>query len=313
MSTPVPAASPATSSTARDLDGAAVARALARWSAAPQAPWLHGEVARRMAERLPVIRSQPEAVLQWWAHAGGSDAVLRETYPKARQLKVEPTAALLGRSLEGAAAPWWSARRWTGAEPSAWLEDDVPAACGGLLWANMVLHAVVDPPALLAKWRRVLAVDGFLMFSTLGPGTLPELRALYRELGFGSPAAALVDMHDIGDMLVHAGFADPVMDQEQLTITWPTPQALLAELRHLGGNADPQRMAGLRTPRWHARLLQALQARAAPDGRIALRFEVVYGHAFNPPPRPALAAQTSVSLDEMRTMVRAGATRTKPP
>lgn len=310
MSNALPHEAPPAASTARDLDAAAVQRVLGRWAAAPEAPWLHTEVARRMAERLPVIRSQPETVLQWWAHAGGSDALLRQTYRKARQLRVEPTGALLARSAQAGAAPWWSARRWTGAAAPAIAEADVPAAAGGLLWANMVLHAAVDPPRLLAQWRRALAVDGFLMFSTLGPDTLRELHALYADIGAGSPAAPLVDMHDIGDMLVHAGFADPVMDQEQLTLTWATPEALLAELRQLGGNADPARAAGLRTPRWHRRLREALAARAGPDGRIAMRFEVVYGHAFNPAPRPPVAASTSVSLDDMRAMVRAGV---KPP
>ena len=68
-------------------------------------------------------------------------------------------------------------------------------------------------------------------------------------------------MHDLGDMLVEAGFADPVMDQETITLTWPSGEALLAELRQLGGNVDPRRFAGLRTPRWRSRLAEALEAR----------------------------------------------------
>jgi malonyl-CoA O-methyltransferase len=112
-------------------------------------------------------------------------------------------------------------------------------------------------------------------------------------------------MHDLGDMLVTAGFADPVMDQETVTLTWPDADAALAELRTLGGNVSPQRFAGLRTPRWRQRLGQTLVERAGTgDGRIALEFEIVYGHAFRPAPRPRLAAQTEVSVDEMRQMVR---------
>ena len=100
------------------------------------------------------------------------------------------------------------------------------------------------------------------MFSTFGPDTLAELRALYRELGWAAPAQAFVDMHDLGDMLVHAGFADPVMDQEHLTLHWPGPRELLAELRSLGGNLNPARHRGLRTPRWRSRLEAALRERA---------------------------------------------------
>ena len=144
------------------------------------------------------------------------------------------------------------------------------------------------------------------MFSTLGPDTLAGLRALYRDAGWGTAHAAFTDMHDLGDMLVAAGFADPVMDQERLTLTWATPEALLGELRTLGANADPARFAGLRTPRWRARLEAALRERATADGRIALDFELVYGHAFNPPPRAKVAGETRVPLEDLRSMARSG-------
>ena len=157
-----------------------------------------------------------------------------------------------------------------------------------------------------ARWHRAMAVDGFVMFSTLGPGTLAGLRALYAAQGWPPPCAPFVDMHDLGDMLVEAGFADPVMDQETVTLTWPTPSALLDELRGLGGNVDPARHAGLRTPRWRERLQQALSATAGAGGRVALDFEVVYGHAFRPPPRPRVAALTEVAVDDLRAMARAG-------
>jgi len=285
------------------IDAAALARAQQRQVRADDAPWLHGEVARRMAERLPVIRQQPEVVIDWWAHAGGSQAVLAQAYPKARRLRVEPVG--VPSQQPGGLAPWWSARRWRREAPPL-DEAALPAAAGQLLWANMMLHAVADPEALLQRWRRALAVDGFLMFSTLGPDTLGGLRALYRDAGWGTAHAPFTDMHDWGDMLVAAGFADPVMDQERLTLTWATPEALLGELRTFGSNADPARFAGLRTPRWRAHLLAALGERAAADGRIALEFELVYGHAFNPPPRARLAGETRVPLDDLRAMARSG-------
>jgi malonyl-CoA O-methyltransferase len=143
------------------------------------------------------------------------------------------------------------------------------------------------------------------MFSCFGPDTLAELRVVYAAAGWPPPAVEFTDMHDIGDALVQAGFADPVMDQETLSLTWPTPQALLAELRGLGGNAHPRRFAGLRTPRWRERFHAALRERADAEGRLRLRFEVIYGHAFKPVPRPRVAEQTSVSLDDMKAMVRA--------
>jgi malonyl-CoA O-methyltransferase len=253
-----------------------------------------------MAERLPVIRQQPDTVIDWWAHAGASQALLAQAYPQARLLSVEALAA-----GERTRTPWWAVQRWRREAPAI-AEAALPAHAGQLLWANMMLHAVPDPELLMQRWRRALAVDGFLMFSTFGPDTLAGLRALYRDAGWGPPHAAFTDMHDLGDMLVAAGFADPVMDQERLTLTWATPEALLGELRALGGNADPARFTGLRTPRWRARLLDALRVRAGTDGRIALGFELVYGHAFNPLPRVKVAGEVRLALDDLRAMARGG-------
>lgn len=284
------------------IDAAALARVQRRQALAGHAPWLHVEVARRMAERLPIIRQQPDTVIDWWSHAGGSQEALARAYPRARRLCVEPSG--VGASQVRGTAPWWSARRWRRA--AAPLDESaVPAASGQLLWANMMLHAVEAPELLMQRWRRALAVEGFLMFSTLGPDSLAGLRALYREAGWGSAHAPFTDMHDWGDMLVAAGFADPVLDQERLTLTWATPQALLSELRALGGNADRARFAALRTPRWQARLLGALRERANADGRIALEFELVYGHAFNAPPRAKVSAETRVAVEDLRAMARA--------
>jgi malonyl-CoA O-methyltransferase len=285
--------------TERAVDRAALQRVVARQATAAQAPWLHGEVARRMAERLAVVRRQPADVVDWWSRAGASHALLRRAYPKARVQRVEPSAPPLA-----SATPWWSPRRWRA--QAAVEASALPAQGAQLLWANMMVHHVADPAALFAEWHRVLAVDGFLMFSTLGPDTLKGLRQIYRDAGWGPPHAPFVDMHDLGDMLVRAGFADPVMDQEQLWLTWATPAALRDELRSLGGNADPMRMAGLRTPRWRARLDAVLAERAGPDGRIPLEFEVVYGHAFIPPPRARVSAETRLGVEQLRDMARAG-------
>ena len=181
-----------------------------------------------------------------------------------------------------------------------------PPASVDMLWANMALHESADPQALLAQWHQALKVDGFLMFSCLGPDTARELRALYARLGWPPAGHELTDMHDWGDMLVHAGFAEPVMDMERITLTFASPERLLRELRELGRNLHPLRFAGLRGRGWYAKLLAALQQLAQPgeDGQLRLTFEVVYGHAFKAVRRPVIAPETRVSLDEMRANLR---------
>lgn len=288
--------------TVRAIDRAALERGLRRMARHADAPWLHGEVARRMAERLALVKQRPAVVVDWWSRLGASAQTLRAAYPQARVLAVEPAP---WRTAQVAPAPWWSARRWRVPSPAVDAAA-LPEGAAQLVWANMMLHAVADPAAEMAAWQRVLAVDGFLMFSTLGPDTLKSLREIYRDAGWGPAHAPFVDMHDLGDMLVGAGFAEPVMDQERLTLTWATPAALLDELRALGSNADPARAPGLRTPRWRARLESVLAGRADRDGRIALEFEVVYGHAFKPRPRLRVQGETRVGVDELQRMARAG-------
>ena len=290
-------------STRRPVHDAALQRVRQRLAGAPEAPWLHREVARRMAGRLSLILRSPRTVIDWDAPAGGSEAALRAACPKATVLPVAycGSSASVAAALRGSAAPWWSPRRWRGGS-AVRSADELPAASGDLLWSNMGLHWHPDPLAQMRRWHEVLAVDGFLMFSTLGPGSLASLRALYAARGWSPAHAPFVDMHDLGDMLVRAGFADPVMDQETLTLTWPDGRAALQELRSLGGNADPARHPGLRTPRWRDALAAALQP--VPGERPALALELVYGHAFRPRPRPRVTPQTTVDLHDMRSILR---------
>ena len=290
---------------ARGLDAVAVQAALRRLRSNAAASWLHGEVAQRMGDKLSLIKLQPEQVIDWWSTLGGGAEVLAAAYPKAHALQVEPDASWASQAKARQLKPWWKPARWMPASQAVAIEsDDLPAGGAGLVWANMVLHAIVDPVALIERWHRLLKVDGFVMFSCLGPGTLIELRSLYAELGWPTPTPGFIDMHDLGDMLLAAGFADPVMDQETLTLRWPSANALLAELRTLGGNAAPSRWPALRTPRWRDRLIHALNQMALSDGQIGLSFEVAYGHAFKIAPRPRLGETTTVSLEDMRAMVR---------
>jgi len=305
------AAAPTTESRPERLDPRALDRAWARLAAQPAPPWLHGEVARRLSERLSIVKQIPPHVFDWWSELGGSATLLAQAYPKAAVtgvLRPESTTSQPAAPANApAAVPAW--RRWLGlgtAGPRAIAQSAVPAGQAQLVWSNMSLHWAPDAPTLMREWQRALVVDGFLMFTTLGPGTLQSLREAYRANGWGTPHAPWTDMHDLGDMLVEAGFADPVMDQETLRLTWSSPQAALDELRTLGANDDVARFAGLRTPRWRERLLEALGARRDAQGRVLLEFEVVYGHAFKPVPRAKVAAQTQVGLDDMKAMLNRG-------
>ncbi|HWI81444.1 methyltransferase domain-containing protein [Ramlibacter sp.] len=267
-------------------------------------PWLHEEVGRRMEDRLQWIRLEPKVWADWAPVRGGLEAhaLVERRYPQAQCIVHETNPAHAQAAQQLLAKPWW--RRWSGPMPR---HAPVPDGTAQMLWANMALHLSAEPEGLLAAWHRALAPDGFLMFSCLGPDTLRELRALYRALGWPAPAHEFTDMHDWGDMLAHAGFADPVMDMEHITLTWETAPRLLQELRELGANLHPGRFGSLRGRGWRARLDSELAAALTNgEGRLALTFEIIYGHAVKPQPRIKVAGESAVSLQEMRAMLRPG-------
>jgi malonyl-CoA O-methyltransferase len=282
-----------------------------RWAQrqAPASPWLHEEVARRMEERLQWIVSQPARWVHWTPLLGGlqAQALLAKRYPKSECFVLEARAEHAQAAHKLIAPSWWSTAQWTGPK----LRFDAPTEPVQMLWANMALHAAADPEALIARWHQLLAVDGFLMFSCFGPDTLRELRGIYAAQGWTPPSHAFTDMHDWGDMLVHAGFAEPVMDMEHITLSFTSPQSLLAELRGLGRNLHRARFQGLRGRAWRDQLqaemshkLVKKEANGDAGERLHLTFEIIYGHAFKPQPRLTVRPETSVSLEEMRQSLR---------
>ena len=146
----------------------------------------------------------------------------------------------------------------------------------------------------------MLEVEGLLMFSTIGPDTLKELRSAFPPTEGAPHVHGFVDMHDLGDMLVAAGFAAPVMDTETITLTYPTVDAMLADLRRSGqACALAGRSRGLLgRARWAA-ARKALEG-CIRDGRLPATIEVVYGHAWKPVPRRTREGHAIVNLDTVR-------------
>ena len=293
-----------------DLDRLAVRRQFDRRSESPgPADFLFREVERRMIERLDLVRLVPSRVLDVGCGLGDGVRRLRVRWPQADVigLDLSPRRIDAAIRLDRPARQSWTqsllqrlggrTRRASGVSPVAGFSAPpaVPSAPLGrylvgdahrlpfeansvdLLWSNLAFHWFDDVPAAIAEWYRVIRPDGLLMFSSLGVDTLHELRQC------GLAMQSLPDLHDIGDALVKAGFAEPVMDAQRLTVTWTDPMTMLAELRGLGGDARRQRAGGLATPRRREAALEAAAARLrARDSQAPLpvTFEVIFGHAW---------------------------------
>lgn len=262
------------------------------------------EVGRRLIERLQVIRLEPHRIADVGCGAGGARSALLERFPRAEWIGVDLSAAMLARAapptrLSRLFGRRQAQRRLLCAEAAA-----LPLAEGSidLLFSNLMLHWHPLPHTAFPEWLRVMRVDGLLLFSCFGPDTLKELRRACEAARFPARPMPFVDMHDFGDMMVAAGFATPVMDVETIRLTYASPRALLREVVSLGGNPRQDRAAGLVSGRQARALLAALDGMRDAAGRIALTFEIAYGHAWKPQPR--IGGQSTVSLDRLRAQLR---------
>lgn len=265
-----------------DLDSALIRRRAERTAPAyPEHRFLAEETAQRLLERLDYLRITPRRVLDL---GGGNDLpALRARYPQAEAIAVDFAPARLAHL---APRPSWLSRL-VRREPTKGIVADahaLPLATGSVdfLWSNLLLHWLAEPLAALAEWQRVLAVGGTVFFATVGPDTLRELREV---LG---PTAVhpFLDMHDVGDLLMAAGFTDPVMDMQMLTLRYRDPARLWQDLRASGAtNARRDRRRTLTGKvRWQ-RALAALEARREADGTIPITVELVFGHAWKTAPK----------------------------
>jgi malonyl-CoA O-methyltransferase len=165
--------------------------------------------------------------------------------------------------------------------------EQLPLRSGsiGLAWSNLALQWVNDLPRTFAELHRVLEPGGLLMFSTFGPDTLKELRRAYEGTDGRTHVNRFVDMHDIGDMLVHAGYADPVMDMEPFTLTYDDVRDLMRDLKSIGAHNVTQGRPGSLSGKSLMKAVQDQYETMRRDGKLPATFEVVYGHAWKPLPR----------------------------
>lgn len=288
----------------RNFNGAAASFA--------QGDALHREVAARMVERLGYIKLEPRRALDLGCATGASGAGLRGLYPRAQLTGIDLAWHMARRA---ARADSWIARL-RGARRHAVCADMAALpfahASFGLVWSNLALHWLDDPEPALREAHRVLEMGGLLMFSTLGPDTLGELRAAWeqaeaRDDATGVPAwhvKRFIDLHDIGDLLVKTGFATPVMDMEKIVLTYESLDRLVADLRTTGsGNAMRGRRRGITGKLAWKRVNAAYEARRTA-GRLPATFEVVYGHAWKAPTRKTVGGDDVVRFFE-RDMARA--------
>ena len=242
---------------------------------------VQGRVREELLGRLDVVRIEPAVVLDLGAGTGHASIALKRRYRTAQVVALDLSPAMLAEA----------ARRQTLLRRFRRVCADAAAlplgeASVDLVFSNLVLHWCNDPDAVFRECRRVLRPGGLFTFSTFGPDTLVELRRAWAAADGYTHVNRFIDMHDLGDALVRAGLAEPVMDVERLTLTYATAQDLMRDLEAIGArNANDGRPRGLTGKGTLARMIAAYE-RFRRDGRLPATCEVVYGQAWAPVARP---------------------------
>jgi len=232
------------------------------------------------------MKLAPALVLDAGSGTGFAAQALARRYPRAMVVEFDIAPAMLQTAR--ARLPRW--KKWIGRQRELFVcgdNEQLPVRTGtvGMFWSNLAFQWVNDLTRVFSECQRVLRPGGLLIFTTFGPDTLKELRQAFAGDAGRVHVNRFYDMHDIGDMLVQAGFADPVMDMEQVTLTYGDVATLMRELKAIGAhNVATGRSRGL-TGRRTLEDVRRRYEKLRSDGRLPATFEVVYGHAWKPEPR----------------------------
>ncbi len=236
-----------------------------------EAAFLPREVADRLFSRLDYIKIQPKRILTLGCGTGYELELLKERYPKAELYPMDIATAMLHK-----------ARRRAETQCINGDMCQLPLAKNSvdMIISNMSIHWCKDFNLLFREVSRILQVEGLFMFTCAGPDTLQELKQAWKTVDDYDHVHHFSDMHDIGDMLIAAGFDDPVMDMEHILVKYPTVRALMKELRGLGShNFSQKRNHGFTAKSTLEKMQQAYATRAI-ENKIPATYEIIYGHAW---------------------------------
>ena len=255
-------------------------------------------VREEMLNRLDLVSMQPEHILDAGCGNGHASQALMQKYPQAQVISLDLAMGMLKKTQSMNISLSQRIKQTLGFNKQHLLCADIEQlplvdASLDMVWSNLAIQWCNDLDAAFTNMHRVLRTDGLLMFSTLGPDTLKELRAASSLDGEHVHVSRFIDMHDIGDALVRAGFAAPVLDVERITLTYDDAMSVMRDLKSIGAhNATDGRSRGLQG-RGFLKQISENYEHFRKDGKLPATFEVVYGHAWKPVVRP----KTKIDLE----------------
>ena len=265
-----------------------------------EAALLQQEVGRRFIEQLPLFKIAPQRILDLGCGTGHISQALTDYYPKASITALDIAKGMVDMTRKRIKQPGFSF--WNRPRHQFLVADAeaLPFADNSfeLITSNLTFQWCADLPHLFAEIQRVLIPGGLLLFTTLGPDTLKELRASWQAVDSTTHVNSFADMHDVGDAMLAGRLGDPVVDMEQIIITYEKAITLMRDLKAIGAhNMNPQRSHGLTSPRKLSAVIAAYEQYRMADGQLPATYEVIYGHAWRGEPRKLTDPQGDFAFD----------------
>ena len=264
---------------------------------------LQKQVRTEMLSRLDLVKLIPSVILDAGCGTGAASHALQRRFKSSQVVSLDFAHPMLQKTRK--TGVWQRLKILCGGSKQSLVCADIESiplksSSVGLLWSNLAIQWCNDLDAAFQEFHRVLQPEGLLMFSTFGPDTLRELRIASSE-ATKTPITSVsrfIDMHDIGDALIRAGFNAPVLDVERFTLTYDDVQSVMRDLKSIGAhNATAGRARGLLGRGFLQKLAASYEqfrlGKKQDGAKLPATFEVVYGHAWRP--RDKLKFDTGVS------------------
>lgn len=237
---------------------------------------LQREVCTRILDRLDWVKFKPETILDVGTGTGWGVQGLFQKYPSAKVMAMDLSLPMLQQARNK--GRWFRKPGLICGDAEALPLEDQSV---DLIFSSLMLQWC-DPQIVFNEFLRVLKPGGLLMFATFGPDTLKELRHCWAQLDHAQHVNNFIDMHDLGDNLLHSGFAEPVMDMDMMQLTYQEARTVMTDLKAIGANTPMNgQYRGLLTPRKLQRVLDVYEG-FRQDGVLPASFEVIYGHGWKP-------------------------------
>ena len=249
------------------------------------ADFVHAVTRAGLIARLEPMLLKPASVLDLGSATGSMGRTLRKRFRRAHIVSLDLSRAMLEEAHKQ--KTWLSRASFVQADA-----EHLPFAEASfdLVVANQLLPWLPDPQRVFTEVSRVLKKGGVFAFAGLGPDSLRELGVAWANVDEGLHVNRFPDMHDIGDGLVRAGLADPVLDVDHLHISYENPGKLFSDLTVVGArNSLADRARGLTGKNRFRAMAKALTNTSSGSG-ILLDLELVYGHCWGAGPKNDPAA-----------------------